>query len=179
MIAGTIKQSELRTYAVRQAMMESAANIKQAKLFGRATVFLSHSHKDQEIAKGLKNRLREQDVDLYIDWQDSTMPETPNRETAEKIQERILTCDIFLFLATRNSLQSRWCPWEIGFADGKKSHDRIVVVPTQDDQGQYYGNEYMQLYHRLIITAEMRKYGVFAPAADRGALFEKFARQVK
>ena len=179
MNSGTIKQSELKTYAIWQPIPEAAENIKQARLRKRKTVFLSHSQMDRDLAKGLQNRLRNQDVDLYIDWEDTSMPETPNRETAAIIQERIHTCDILLFLATQNSLQSRWCSWELGYADGKKSHDSIVVVPTLDDEGHYYGNEYIQLYNRLILTSELEKYGVFAPAAERGALFESFARRIR
>jgi len=172
----TIRQSDLRSYATRRPVTETAVSFSVAKAAGRVTIFLCHSHKDDELAKGLKNRLREQDVDLYIDWEDTTMPDSPNQETATKIQTEIRDCTIFLFLATQNSLQSRWCPWEIGYADGKKAHDSIVVVPTQDDQGTYHGNEYLQLYSRLIITAEMEKYGVFAPSAERGAFFERFAK---
>lgn len=53
-----ISQRELRQFASRASLQESVASIKTARAMGRKIVFLSHSHKDQELAKGLKNRLR-------------------------------------------------------------------------------------------------------------------------
>lgn len=174
-----IKQSELRAAATRQVLQESLGSIKEAKARSRTTVFLSHSHRDRVLALGLKNKLREQDVDLYIDWEDTAMPDQTNRETASRIQGKIVDSDIFLFLATQNSLSSRWCPWEIGYADGKKPVDRILIVPTEDDQGHYHGNEYLQLYRRLLIPDGMIKYGVFAPGQDRGVMFEQYSSIMK
>ena len=92
--------------------------------------------------------LAEQGVELYIDWKDASMPPEPNRETASRIQHRIKTCDWFLFLATANSMTSRWCPWELGYADGQKQTDRIAIVQTSDSTTTH-GNEYMQLYRRV------------------------------
>jgi len=92
--------------------------------------------------------LAEQGVELYIDWKDASMPPEPNRETASRIQHRIKTCDWFLFLATANSMASRWCPWELGYADGQKQPDRIAIVQTSDSTSTH-GNEYVQLYRRV------------------------------
>ncbi|MBN8489062.1 MAG: toll/interleukin-1 receptor domain-containing protein [Burkholderiales bacterium] len=138
-----LAQSELQRAAQRQPLRKSYGyNGLQRR------AFLCHSHLDKELAEGLQVWLAEQGVDLYIDWKDSTMPETPDRETALRIQRRIVECDWFLFLATSNSKASRWCPWELGYADGKKHLSQIAIVPTSDGRGTY-GNEYLQLYRRL------------------------------
>ena len=70
------------------------------------------------------------------------------KEGGGTIQHRIKTCDWFLFLATANSMASRWCPWELGYADGQKQPDRIAIVQTSDSTTTH-GNEYMQLYRRV------------------------------
>lgn len=88
-------------------------------------------------------------MDLYIDWQDASMPERPNAATAARIRTEIRGADVFLFLATNNSLSSRWCPWELGFADGVKRNEQIAVIATRDASGNYYGNEYLELYRRI------------------------------
>ena len=138
-----LAQSELQRAAQRQPLRKSQIyNIHQH------TAFLCHSHLDKELAEGLQVWLAEQGVDLYIDWKDSTMPETPDRETAQRIQRRIVVSDWFLFLATANFKASRWCPWELGYADGKKNLNQIAIVPTADGRGTY-GSEYLQLYRRL------------------------------
>ncbi|TCU33511.1 hypothetical protein [Rhizobium azibense] len=77
------------------------------------------------------------------------MPERPDRRTAEKIQAKIRDLEMFFFLATQNSMASRWCPWEIGYADGVKSLNRILVIPTRDSRGVTHGNEYLELYRHL------------------------------
>lgn len=79
------------------------------------------------------------------------MPETPNRETARNIRQRIEQSNYFLFLATPNSLASRWCPWEIGVADGRKAYDNIFVIPTRNGNN-HYGNEYVELYRRIDLS---------------------------
>lgn len=154
--------SELRTAGASRLNTYSALtnSITEAKARQHAvkTAFLCHSHKDRDLALGLKVTIESQGGTLYIDWLDQEMPETPNRETAQRIKNKIVECDLFMFLATPNSMVSRWCPWEIGYADGKKPIDSIVIVPTKDDAGRFYGNEYLQLYRRLE-PSSYRVYG--------------------
>ncbi|MCI3203861.1 MULTISPECIES: toll/interleukin-1 receptor domain-containing protein [Pandoraea] len=141
-----IAQSELRRAHQRHPFLKS-----QVRAGTQKTAFLCHSHKDAVLAEGLQALLAEQGVMLYIDWQDATMPPAPNRETAARLQYRIKACDWFLFLATGNSMASRWCPWELGYADGEKPLDRIAVVPTSDG-ATTHGNEYVELYRRVDAT---------------------------
>jgi hypothetical protein len=155
--------SELRSAAARRAANFSGRlnSINEAKARHLRIAFLCHSHKDRDLALGLKEIIESQGGSLYIDWLDEEMPDTPNRVTAQRIKGKIVECDLFIFLATPNSMGSRWCPWEIGYADGKKSLDAIVIAPTKDDAGRYYGNEYLQLYRRL----EPSSYRVFGQNA--------------
>jgi len=141
--------------AIRRAILRSSGYAKGARDLNDAlnarmqTAFLCHSHKDRALATGLAALLREAGWRVYIDWQDDEMPETPDRTTAAKIKMKIISLEFFLFLATENSMRSRWCPWEIGYADGKKALDKLFVIPTRDDAGRYHGNEYLQLYRRI------------------------------
>lgn len=132
------------------------------------TAFLCHSHKDGELVKGLLVIFKEAGLDLYVDWRDHSMPETPNGDTARKIQEKIKTSDVFLFLATANSKASRWCPWEIGFADS--SQKGIYIIPTADGYGTY-GNEYLQLYPKIDQgnSVDRTGYAIFQPGAEKGS----------
>lgn len=156
-----ISQADLRNAARR-----AGAQTVIAKRAGQRTAFLCHSHHDRELALGLQAFLRQQGLDLYIDWQDTTMPPEPNAETANKLRQRILACDWFLFLATGNSMASRWCPWELGYADGKKPHENIAIVPTRDGQTTH-GNEYLQLYRRIEVD-NFGGLGIFNPNTTSG-----------
>lgn len=142
-----ILQSDLLNAGQRRSVQRQFT-----KRFGQPTAFLSHSHKDAQLALGLQELLNNQGWDVYIDWQDQTMPEKPDAETASNIKAAIVRADWFFFLATQHSMVSRWCPWEIGFADGKKIYDRIAIVPTQDNSGHFYGNEYLNLYNKIDVS---------------------------
>lgn len=141
----TIAQYDLRSAAARNI---SAKN-QRSKGYLQKTGFLCHSHKDRELALGLQQWLKEQGMDLYIDWQDASMPEPPDATTAARIRTVIRDADVVLFLATSDSMASRWCPWELGFSDGVKRNEQIAVIATRDASGNYYGNEYLQLYRRI------------------------------
>lgn len=147
-----IQQSMLLGYAAKTTWSVLREQVKFATAQQRQTAFLCHSHKDAEIAKGVQVLLQEQGWDLYIDWDDEEMPDTPNGETALRIKGKIVRLDWFLFLATGSSMGSRWCPWEIGYADGVKRYDSILVVPTSSGYSTH-GSEYLQLYRRIDLAS--------------------------
>lgn len=143
--------------AIDQAELQRAAErapleVSSKPSYAQRTGFLCHSHKDKALARGLQQKLREDGLDLYIDWQDIGMPERPTTGIAQRLQTSIIGADLFLFLATANSTGSRWCPWELGFADGRKRADQIAIVPTRDSMGFIHGSEYLQLYRRIDIA---------------------------
>ncbi|MBX2982162.1 MAG: toll/interleukin-1 receptor domain-containing protein [Flavobacteriales bacterium] len=134
--------------AYRATEKPSATVLLEAKRRGEQTGFLCHSHKDRDLAKRLQAFLADKGFRLYIDWEDPEMPSTPDRVTAERIQNKIEKLDWFLYLATANAGNSRWCPWEIGYADGVKDLNDILVIPTRDGDTTH-GAEYLRLYNHL------------------------------
>lgn len=157
----------LRTARTRYSSSPASPKTRiQAKALGYRTAFLCHSHTDRDLVLGLLQVFKDEGLNIYVDWMDEEMPPSPNKETAQKIQAKIRELDLFLFLATPASLKSRWCPWEIGYADGTKPLDSIVVIPTQDSQGSY-GNEYLELYRRLI-PSDSGGLAAFQPGTTKG-----------
>ncbi len=143
-----IEQSLLIDYAEKYDSNQSLHEgiVKKAEQNEIKTAFLCHSHEDVRLVKGLSAMFRLKGIELYIDWADNSLPSTPNRLTASKIQEKIDDSEYFFFLSTENSMKSRWCPWEIGYAD--KSNSKILIIPTRDGRNNY-GNEYLGLYSSL------------------------------
>lgn len=160
-----ISVSSLRQASHRSSVALASTSM-EARSRGIRTVFLCHSHKDQELVKGFVRMLHDSGWSVYVDWADSSMPSTPNPETARKIRDKIVQLDYFIFLATENAMASRWCPWELGYADGKKSNDRILVVPTVE-HGREHGNEYVGLYKRLDSNS-LGHVQVFNPGSSYG-----------
>ncbi len=146
-----------------------AKSLTEARRIGTKTAFLCHSHQDADYVEGLVVLLAEEGWDVYIDWQDETLPAKPNSDTAAVIRNRIAAADYFMFLATPNAVASRWCPWEIGYADGVKSNDQIFIIPTQDSSGRYFGNEYLQLYRRIDFST-MDYLASWYPGESQGVL---------
>jgi hypothetical protein len=158
----------LRNAAYRTRMV-AARSLTEARAKGLQTAFLCHSHQDELLVKGFITLLEEAGWHVYVDWADSAMPETPTRETANRIKQKIVDMNYFLFLATPNSVSSRWCPWEIGYADGKKYIDKILVVPTSDGN-RTHGNEYLQIYRRVDIS-NLGKLAVWQPGQTTNGVF--------
>ena len=156
-----ISLAKLRSYS--STVHRSYMSLSQADNEGKITAFLSHSHKDRDLAKKVENWLEEYGVDIYIDWEDDEMPPVPTRQTAERIQEKIEDCDWFFYLATKNSSESKWCPWEIGYADKTKTKERLLIIPTTDEDGTESGNEYLQLYQRIDTNTQTGKIEIFQP----------------
>jgi hypothetical protein len=166
-----IAQSTLRNASYSTLRRGS---LHEARANNRPTAFLSHSHKDALLAKGLQVFLNKEGWDVYIDWEDTAMPDKANRQTADRIKQKITQLDLFLFLATYHSMTSRWCPWELGYADGEKQNDDILLIQTRDDQGSTYGSEYLDLYRR-IDYATGGGIGAFH-ATGQGHLLKGFMR---
>lgn len=151
-----LTESKLRTYARTQTKSRRenlTLNEQQAQL----TIFLSHSHADREVIEGTIAYLAQFGILLYVDWQDSSMPEVTNHVTANKIKQRIQALDLFILLATERALASRWVPWELGIADSLKQWEEIAIIPVKDDNGRWTGNEYIQIYQRIEEMANVPK----------------------
>lgn len=95
-------------------------NLERKSLTSKTTVFVSHSHKDADIIESAIQFLLSVGLLVYVDWLDPTMPQTTSGETAVKVKNRIVECEKFVVLLSENSKDSKWVPWELGFADGKK-----------------------------------------------------------
>ncbi|MBE0623492.1 MAG: toll/interleukin-1 receptor domain-containing protein [Burkholderiales bacterium] len=156
--------------AQRPSRTGLAKSLNEALAKSQRSAFLSHSHLDRTRAKGLQTLLAEQGWELFIDWEHNTLDERPTRETAEWLQKSILACDWLLYLATPNSEGSRWCPWEVGYADGKKGADSIIIIATSDSSGTY-GSEYLKLYRQISETDGGRGLALFEAASVQGGRF--------
>ena len=143
-------RSTLRSFANLRENVIKAAHFSAAnKLTATTSVFLSHSHHDKELARNAAEFLRCHGVTVYIDWLDEEMPTTISVATANKLRTKIEENRKFVVLATSNSLNSKWVPWELGFADGRIRLDRIAVMRILEDSGAYRGSEYVGLYPRI------------------------------
>ena len=118
----------------------------------KTMVFISHKHTDLNDLAGIIGFLEKFNVEVYIDSQDENIPESTCGATALRIKEKIKDSDKFIFLATDEAIESKWCNWELGFGDAHKYHNnQIAIFPLgNSSREQYKGNEYMQIYPYIV-----------------------------
>ncbi|MGD0088554.1 MAG: toll/interleukin-1 receptor domain-containing protein [Planctomycetota bacterium] len=164
-----ITESELqqRAFNVRKAKPVKIASslLKEAK--AETTVFLSHSHHDKGRIEYARDVLAALDADIYVDWEDPTVPSITQPETARIIKARIQGANKFVMLASQNALGSKWVPWELGFADATKGLADVAIWPVADDYGRWEGSEYVAIYRRIEI-ADDGDLAVFSPNTNKG-----------
>lgn len=132
---------------------EQASVRKRAE--GRApsgATFLSHSSQDKELVVGAIRLLEGHGATVYIDKKDPTLPPYTNKDTAIGLKNRIHQSQRFVLLASKNSKDSRWVPWELGIADECKGLRRVAILPAVESQGdtEWSNWEYLGLYDRIV-----------------------------
>lgn len=115
-------------------------------------LFISHSYKDKDALIRIKALLNGQNLNVYLDWvndKDELLREKTCAETAAVITERIRNSRAILYIHTEESINSRWTPWEIGFAHalGKK-----ICVYSPDENVEK--PEFIQLYETAVFKSD-------------------------
>ncbi len=101
---------------------------------------------------GVIRVLENHGASVYIDKKDPSLPPYVNKETAASLKSRIKQSRKFVLLATQNSKDSKWVPWELGVADGFKTLRNIALIPTVEDnhRDNWTDWEYLGLYDRIV-----------------------------
>jgi len=116
-------------------------------------IFLSHKHEEEEYVFRVESILKRYGFKGYVDWRDNTMPKVTAGETATKLKERIRGSRKFIFIASEKAIESKWCNWEVGFADAQKYIRHFAVFPIKDDYVDFSGQEYLSIYPSIQIQS--------------------------
>lgn len=113
-------------------------------------IFLSHCSKDKEFVYTLYALFNECGYTVYVDWlEDSDLDRTHvTINTANTLKQRMDNSRGLSCVVSANLPKSVWCPWEIGYFDGKRNGMCCVFV-ISDDGKPYKGQEYLGLYLQL------------------------------
>jgi len=148
-----VTKAELRHFAAELPLNEQVV-IKKAAASRTLTgsTFLSHSSKDSDLVVGAIRVLENHGAKVYVDEIDPQMPPYTTEQTAALLKDRIHQTSRFVLLASKNSRDSRWVPWELGVADGDKGLERIALFPALDESEDksWASWEYLGLYRRVV-----------------------------
>ncbi|MFY8226240.1 toll/interleukin-1 receptor domain-containing protein [Clostridium perfringens] len=81
-------------------------------------VFISHKQEDSEIAEMILGKLKELNIDAYLDLLDEEIC-GKGQELTEHIKSRINDCTDILVVMSKKTEESWWVPFEIGMAAQK------------------------------------------------------------
>lgn len=148
-----VTRAELRNIAAEMPITEQASLQKSIQSRAPAgSTFLSHSSKDEDLVIGATRILEGHGGRVYVDEVDPAMPPYTNEETGALLKRRIAQAKRFVLLASPNSKESRWVPWELGIADGEKGLSGIALFPAADSgvDKAWASWEYLGLYRRIV-----------------------------
>lgn len=115
-------------------------------------LFLSHSYRDKEKLIEIKNLLNASGLNVYMDWvndKDELLRSLTSAETAKVITERIKKSKAILYIHTNSSLDSKWTPWELGYAYAIKKPILVYRPELTDNEP-----EYLQLHKSVTLKNE-------------------------
>lgn len=155
-----ITRNQLRNYQWGISIANESVQSRQLEATAlhsyeaQVTIFLSHSHKDRELVEPATAFLRSHGIKIYVDWMDEGMPDVVSGETAKKLKERIQQQRKFIVLVTENSKDSRWVPWELGYADPTKGMEHIASFPITESV-DFAHNEYLRIYPKIQFVSNI------------------------
>jgi len=104
-------------------------------------VFFSHSSADRHWVERIVKSAQSTGISIYLHEYDPQ----PGRSIADKIKQRIRSCDAFVVLITPSSQYSAYVHQEIGFAEDIPKPIIPLVQPGTDERslGMLQGREYI------------------------------------
>jgi len=109
-------------------------------------IFLSHKYDEFSILQDVIAFLKQEGVDVYVDWMDNEMPAYTNGATAVRLKDKIKFADKFILVATPEAINSKWCNWELGLGDAAKYIENIALFPINKASQSFRGAEYLRIY---------------------------------
>lgn len=110
-------------------------------------IFLSYNIADLNVVKGIYFMLRKMGCTVYLDCivdPDLKRSES-DKQTAERIQNRLKHSKSLLYAQSQSANQSNWMPWELGVVDGHTG--KCMILPVTKEQAEINPRrEYLLLY---------------------------------
>lgn len=117
-------------------------------------IFISHQKKDSSVAKKIADYLMAAGLDVYFDEYDQNIDRSNPYSVVNAIKVGLKRSTHLLCIISQNSLESKWVPWEIGYAYDNK----ILVGLTLRDLSKSFLPEYLQVIQILRGTKSLNEF---------------------
>lgn len=141
----TFDNLSTRTFSKAQNLNENLST----RSFLEKKVFLSYRRKDRLYVDNVVRFLKQIGMSVYIDYLDETLEDLTNEKVATSLRERINACSKFILLATPDSGNSKWMPWELGLGDRIVNYKNVTILPLTDNPNVWSDQEYGKIYGRI------------------------------
>ena len=124
-------------------------------------LFISHSYLDKKLILNLVELFNNAGFSVYVDWLNDTHLDRSkvDRETAKLLRSRMDESKGLAYIATNNITNSKWCPWELGYADGQTNGKCAILPIMKTSSDKFKGQEYLELYPYIdYAKSEKEKY---------------------
>ena len=91
-------------------------------------VFISHKKEDADFARHLSDYVMERGINVYFDENDPILAKehkSPD-EVVNAIKVGLEKSTHMIIVLSKNTLESNWVPWEVGFASAKDKEYRLL-----------------------------------------------------
>lgn len=163
------RQRNISDYSQSRILNESRDLFYSQKKYD---LFLSHSYLDKALVLTLVDLFTKAGYYIYVDWIDDVQLDRSNvtASTANFIRTRIKQCKGLSYVSTNNIVSSKWCPWELGVADGLHN-GKACILPILNQGNSYNGQEYLALYPYIEYERRSRDhkydFGVHDPKDNK------------
>ena len=163
----------IQTSNSKEQVLEKAISLNES--FGIVSptdkrVFLSYRRMDVASVKPVVKLLKSLGVSIYIDYLDDKLPNPPDHTTATILKASLVKCQKFILLATPNSKESNWMPWELGLGDGHTGYENTIIFPLLETEDYWTEREYYKIYGYVkdgVSENNIKKdWAVFYPDRD-------------
>ena len=91
-------------------------------------VFISHKKEDSDFARHLSDYVMERGINVYFDENDPILAKehkSPD-EVVNAIKKGLEKSTHMIIILSKNTLESNWVPWEVGFVSAKDKEYRLL-----------------------------------------------------
>ncbi len=166
-----LSKQYLNELTQKKALDESVVYFSKRKKEEREDydIFFSYSYNDKEFALTIVQLLEKCGYNVYIDLKDNELDRNNvGIETVKKIAQSMDKCRGLLYLYSKASSVSRWCPWELGYVSGKKSFRCAKLPLIQSSKDTYEKQEYLEIYPTIeyakVSGTEKNEFWVYESA---------------
>lgn len=115
---------------------ENLEYIKQEK-DTKYCIFISHKHENAKEAKAIGDYIKKANIDIYLDKEDSGLQKAvknnDDKEIVRSIEKGIAASTHILCILSKNTKDSWWVPYEIGYAKKAKKGINSLLLKNITD----------------------------------------------